>query len=102
MEYDLRKATGRRIVHHEKDALDRRLVGEPPLLGLEVVAGAGLLVFGHLCFAAGSVADSVVCGSLPKLAVLARAGSVLPKEASAGGSAVLQPLRHAAVWLGRL
>ena len=47
MEYDLRKATGRRIVHHEEDALDRRLVGEPPLLGLEVVAGAALLVFGH-------------------------------------------------------
>ena len=36
-----------RSVHHEEDGLDRRRVGEPPLLGLEVVAGAGLLVFGH-------------------------------------------------------
>ena len=34
--------------HHQKDGLDRRRVGEPPVLRLEVVAGSRLLVFGHV------------------------------------------------------
>ena len=36
-----------RSVHHEEDGLDRGFIREPPFLRLEVVAGAGLLLFGH-------------------------------------------------------
>ena len=46
---------------------------KPPLLGLEVVAGAALLVFGHR-FASWLALWCVVCGwlSLPKVLFVAR------------------------------
>jgi len=63
MAYYRRKATGRRIVHHEEDGLDGGFVGEPPLLGLEVVAGSRLLVFGHRLWLCGWRCG-LVCGWL--------------------------------------
>ena len=49
--------------HHEEDGLDRGFIREPPFLRLEVVAGAGLLVFGHGCLARRRLAG-LVCGWL--------------------------------------
>ena len=59
--------------HHEEDGLDRGFIREPPLLGLEVVAGAALLVFGHRFVLCGWLCVAgLVAGSLPKRAVSAR------------------------------
>ena len=55
--------------HHEEDGLDRGFIREPPLLGLEVVAGAGLLLFGHRFVSWLARVAGLVNGSLPKLAV---------------------------------
>ena len=66
-----------RSVHHEEDGLDRGFIREPPFLRLEVVAGPALLLFGHLFAVVGARVAGLVNGSLPKLAVYARAGSVL-------------------------
>ena len=71
-----------RSVHHEEDGLDRRRVGEPPLLGLEVVAGAALLLFGHRFGLWLARVAGLVNGSLPNW-LFRRAGSVLRLKSAA-------------------
>ena len=65
---------------------DRSFVLEPPFLRLQVVAGAGLLVFGHrfvLRLAAAACSGLGLWLALPKLAVSARWQRFAPKKRGA-------------------